>query len=667
MARKSTSTAAVSEENKLQEKTKQRTTNPGVRVIHNKIYDSERGKTCHQCRQKTMSFAAGCKNQNNNKPCTMVFCHKCLLNRYGENAEEVEGLEEWSCPKCRGICNCSFCRKKQGQLPTGILCHVAKATGYSSVSDLLHAKSPENSALSKNVSDTGASPKNQSASKKEISSPRKKEKENLFDGRLDINLESPTSSVGVSRITRSKKSGMMQGESLENDSLSECYSCPDKEPKKTKQKTSKMLYAGQKDSAALRGCVSSTPLKNSPSKLRVPDVSKHYEVKPDEMVDVFEVGDSCMTKVSADVPADSYKSKKRNADIDSEKPDNKKVKKELKPEIVKGSMNWLQFQSQDLGADLPVGTELTTVGDVKLPLKDVGNALQFLEFCAAFGQTLDMKKGQSISILQELMNAESRKHRKLEHHSAVVRFHIQLLSLLQEESESRPKKLSTSNGKNSWLLALKKCLSESTHAIESLNIDCLDREAGGYYSLDSSTKLRVLIFLCDEVLETVRIRDWINDQESKFSKTAKPVKAKIIAEKDKDKSLKQKIMNELAQAIIAKDGASLSISEHDEIVRRIKSEAAQAHKEMRGSMSVGPKTKERAKAVRTEPMFLDVDGHAFWRLDGYSEESNILVQVVFGEKWTTFNDEQEKMVEKYISFREKMVRDQPVAEVPPSD
>uniref|UniRef100_A0A162A717 DDT domain-containing protein n=1 Tax=Daucus carota subsp. sativus TaxID=79200 RepID=A0A162A717_DAUCS len=485
-----------------------------------------------------MSFAAGCKNQNNNKPCTMVFCHKCLLNRYGENAEEVEGLEEWSCPKCRGICNCSFCRKKQGQLPTGILCHVAKATGYSSVSDLLHAKSPENSALSKNVSDTGASPKNQSASKKEISSPRKKEKENLFDGRLDINLESPTSSVGVSRITRSKKSGMMQGESLENDSLSECYSCPDKEPKKTKQKTSKMLYAGQKDSAALRGCVSSTPLKNSPSKLRVPDVSKHYEVKPDEMVDVFEVGDSCMTKVSADVPADSYKSKKRNADIDSEKPDNKKVKKELKPEIVKGSMNWLQFQSQDLGADLPVGTELTTVGDVKLPLKDVGNALQFLEFCAAFGQTLDMKKGQSISILQELMNAESRKHRKLEHHSAVVRFHIQLLSLLQEESES---------------------------------------------------SFQVLLYL-------------------------------------QDKSLKQKIMNELAQAIIAKDGASLSISEHDEIVRRIKSEAAQAHKEMRGSMSVGPKTKERAKAVRTEPMFLDVDGHAFWRLDGYSEESNILVQ-----------------------------------------
>ena len=39
--------------------------------------------------------------------------------------------------------------------------------------------------------------------------------------------------------------------------------------------------------------------------------------------------------------------------------------------------------------------------------------------------------------------------------------------------------------------------------------------------------------------------------------------------------------------------------------------------------------KERAKAVRTEPMFLDVDGHAFWRLDGYTEESNILVQGKF--------------------------------------
>lgn len=66
----------------------------------------------------------------------------------------------------------------------------------------------------------------------------------------------------------------------------------------------------------------------------------------------------------------------------------------------------------------------------------------------------------------------------------------------------RPQKLSPFHGKNSWLLALKKFLTESPHPIESLPTDCLDREAGGYYALDSSTKLKILIFLCDEVLET---------------------------------------------------------------------------------------------------------------------------------------------------------------------
>ncbi|RZR86699.1 hypothetical protein BHM03_00013944 [Ensete ventricosum] len=111
---------------------RKRTKSPGVRVIGGRIYDSENGKTCHQCRQKTMDFAASCKHLRGDKPCTIKFCHKCLLNRfrytrnshrflfhilfrsegndgrgfrcfrYGENAEEAALLENWSCPKCRG-------------------------------------------------------------------------------------------------------------------------------------------------------------------------------------------------------------------------------------------------------------------------------------------------------------------------------------------------------------------------------------------------------------------------------------------------------------------------------------------------------------------------------------------------------------------------------------
>ncbi|KAG2657957.1 uncharacterized protein LOC120698880 isoform X4 [Panicum virgatum] len=110
---------------------------PRVRVVGHRIYDSENGKTCHQCRQKTMDFAAACKQVKKKGPCPIKYCRKCLLNRYGENAEEAEGKEDWICPKCRGICNCSFCRKKKGEMPTGIMAHIAKASGCTSVHDLL--------------------------------------------------------------------------------------------------------------------------------------------------------------------------------------------------------------------------------------------------------------------------------------------------------------------------------------------------------------------------------------------------------------------------------------------------------------------------------------------------------------------------------------------------
>ncbi|XP_063948938.1 uncharacterized protein LOC108222273 isoform X2 [Daucus carota subsp. sativus] len=59
----------------------------------------------------------------------------------------------------------------------------------------------------------------------------------------------------------------------------------------------------------------------------------------------------------------------------------------------------------------------------------------------------------------------------------------------------------------------------------------------------------------------------------------------------------------------------------------------------------------RLQALRTQPLFPDGDGCPFWRLNCYPGESNILVQdsIVFGEKWITFDNEQEKVVEKHLS------------------
>ncbi|XP_047981271.1 cell division cycle-associated 7-like protein isoform X2 [Salvia hispanica] len=84
---------------------------------------------CHQCRQKTRAPAAACKNLTKKKPCSVKMCCRCLWNRYGEKVEEVASLEEWKCPKCRGICNCSVCMRRKGLQPMGVLTRAAKATG----------------------------------------------------------------------------------------------------------------------------------------------------------------------------------------------------------------------------------------------------------------------------------------------------------------------------------------------------------------------------------------------------------------------------------------------------------------------------------------------------------------------------------------------------------
>ncbi|KAL1556984.1 hypothetical protein AAHA92_12529 [Salvia divinorum] len=99
-----------------------------------RIYDPINGKTCHQCRQKTLGQRTHCSN------CSMVqgqFCGDCLYMRYGENVIEAKANSEWICPVCRGICNCSLCRQAKGWPPTGMLYKKIANLGYKSVAHYL--------------------------------------------------------------------------------------------------------------------------------------------------------------------------------------------------------------------------------------------------------------------------------------------------------------------------------------------------------------------------------------------------------------------------------------------------------------------------------------------------------------------------------------------------
>lgn len=106
----------------------------GVGRDGKRIYDPVNGKTCHQCRQKTLGHRTHCSK------CGMVqgqFCGDCLYMRYGEHVLEANQNPDWICPVCRGICNCSLCRQAKGWAPTGPLYRKICKLGFKSVAHYL--------------------------------------------------------------------------------------------------------------------------------------------------------------------------------------------------------------------------------------------------------------------------------------------------------------------------------------------------------------------------------------------------------------------------------------------------------------------------------------------------------------------------------------------------
>lgn len=54
-------------------------------------------------------------------------------------------VKKWACPPCRGYCNCSICRRKNGRNPTGQLAPIASAQGFKSVRHMLNNLEGEDS------------------------------------------------------------------------------------------------------------------------------------------------------------------------------------------------------------------------------------------------------------------------------------------------------------------------------------------------------------------------------------------------------------------------------------------------------------------------------------------------------------------------------------------
>ncbi|KAF8031992.1 hypothetical protein BT93_D1030 [Corymbia citriodora subsp. variegata] len=554
------------------------------------------------------------------KLCTIKFCHKCLLNRYGEKAADVAVLEDWKCPKCRGICNCSFCMKKRGHKPTGILVHMAKKTGFSSVSEMLNIGGPDSLDLNKPAKPADVSSVNfHSDEKLAVLSPRKQGKENSSDCNINVNLklDSLTANSDKKSLKKRKSDGLNEIHSTNVEDESVLKDGTPKKPSDSDKVSDREAQRDKKNKCGVKA-----------RKNMAIDVSNGIfsalvnEEEPNMGQDA--AGSPAAGK--SKFPADPVKVKGRSAILQN---------KELHPDIPP-----------------PEGILLTCVAGVELPSEVIGDALQFLEFCAAFGKVLDIRKGEAESIIRELTCGRRRRHGQA---SLIVRFHIQLVSLILKDMGDESPSITSVDDRNSWLQAVGKYLSDSKCPFKDFPLDYLDKGVDGYDELDLSKKLKLLNFLCDEALSTESLRGWIEEQNLQYIEKGKEARGKLLEVKDKEKLLKRKMRNEVAEAIIAKNGVPLSVSEHDAIVSQVKHEIAQVHAEML-EMSRISKKRQRSDAVRTESVIMDGHGRTFWKLKAYKGEPDVLLRDVITcdsvepeEKWLVFDAEKKQEIDRYIS------------------
>ncbi|XP_024005454.1 uncharacterized protein LOC18030639 isoform X2 [Eutrema salsugineum] len=197
-----------------------------------RIYDPVNGKTCHQCRQKTLGYRTQCSKCH--PSVTGQFCGDCLYMRYGEHVLETLENPDWICPGCRGICNCSVCRTRKGWMPTGLAYRKICKLGYKSVAHYLIQTNKESGTSEDTETDDAPS---EASAKRSLSSKEAKasseEDDLLQDEDIDDNLDDEGTNENPDSATKSM-SFLSSGEN--QTSVTDVHVSGDLKPSNVKEK-----------------------------------------------------------------------------------------------------------------------------------------------------------------------------------------------------------------------------------------------------------------------------------------------------------------------------------------------------------------------------------------------------------------------------------------------
>ncbi|MCO5606255.1 hypothetical protein L7F22_060442 [Adiantum nelumboides] len=609
----------------------------GLRVIGGRIYDYNNGKTCHQCRQKTIDFMASCKASSRSRPCTQHYCAKCLLNRYGEKVTEVSQLPAWSCPKCRKECNCSICLKKQGCVPTGILAHTAKATGFPSVAELLKKRpairadrdeapmspTPKDNKTDETLPTAGQNP---AAKDVTVSTGKKRSKNTNSQGTLQGFLI-PKSERGASTSAFSELD-------LSKIKKEDGLALPIKENKRSADiEENKPPLIVQKTKVAKK-------VLNSKLKVKVEEAVE-TETKPSLKKDVKQKG----------ILSDA-----------SGKPKLGTTKNQAKELKKKGQAGKTKLSTVESEIFLPQGASLTMIAGLDLPIEAIGPALQFIEFCLAFQSVLGLRRGDAEAVLREL--TKGRLARKGSN-SLLVQLHAKLLNMIENSfSASNVEVTHSSSGKRSWLSVLKKHL-ERSYPFKELSRDN-----------DRARPIKVM-HVCPVASTVVQDKDLrsikvaVDEGVETYENLSLYHKLQLLVAARKEvREAKQKIKDAEVAKLIAlgningplthKDQEALLTKVLEETERAVA--AASLEREAISRMKKG-----RCDAVRTDVIAWSPDHRAFYKLKGIENMDRLVVQDCkvqhLGlDTWRVCSDADEAVLTKFLLQRAEISRKKMLAE-----
>ncbi|WVZ76190.1 hypothetical protein U9M48_024181, partial [Paspalum notatum var. saurae] len=148
-----------------------------------------------------------------------------------------------------------------------------------------------------------------------------------------------------------------------------------------------------------------------------------------------------------------------------------------------------------------------------------------------------------------------------------------------------------------------------------------------------------------------KLRNWIDNQNGIAAEPMNAARGKARAAKEKEKKLKERLKLNMDTTVLSpNEAAAVSDEENKDIISQIK-EAQEVKRAAINDMA----TIDKGGGLWTKPLMVE-KGIAYWKLDGYCDNTTMLLQeygddelMANKDKWFIFTEDEEKAIEEHVA------------------